>query len=170
MIESKSNEAILLAYEKGYRVLDNGRVLSPTKIIRRTRIDKHGYKMFNIRYDGERYDVYVHRLMAFQKFGGIIFEEGIQVRHLNNIKIDNSKNNISFGTPKDNASDINSAIRMHMAYHAASFQRKLTFGQVKELRALRKEGWTIAKLAEKYNISNTTVRDAIAYRTYKDVL
>ena len=102
---SKTNKALLEAYNKGYRVNKNGNVIGLKGIEISPKI-KNGYKKFCTRLEsGGRYIVNYHRLQAYQKFGDKIFEEGIVVRHLNGNSLDNSLDNIAIGTQSDNMFD-----------------------------------------------------------------
>jgi hypothetical protein len=169
MRESKRNTAIIIAEERGYKVLDDGSVISPTGKRMNPRPDTEGYLRFNIKDDGETLHVMVHKLAAFQRFGGVIFEEDQEVRHINNIRTDNAKGNVSFGTHSDNMMDVAASIRMHCALASALPKRKLSVPQVRELRALRKDGWTIRQLCKKYGLAISTVSYIINRKTYYDV-
>lgn len=46
-----------------------------------------------------------HRVIAFRKYGSIVFEKGILVRHLDGNKINNSPDNLVIGTNQDNVND-----------------------------------------------------------------
>lgn len=100
-----------LAYEKGYRVRD-GIVYGLKNNIRKPDICRKGYYRFTFpmgsRKDNTRkmYCVWVHRLVAYQKYGDQIFEEGIEVRHLDGNSLNNLDGNIEIGTHSDNMMDI----------------------------------------------------------------
>lgn len=116
---SKTNKALLEAYNKGYRVNKNGNVIGLKGIELSPKI-KNGYKKFCTRLEsGGRYIVNYHRLQAYQKFGDKIFEEGIVVRHLNGDSLDNSWENISIGTNSDNCLDKHPVVRKEVAINAA---------------------------------------------------
>lgn len=46
-----------------------------------------------------------HRVIAFRKFGPVVFEKGILVRHKNGVKNDNDPDNLLIGTNQDNVND-----------------------------------------------------------------
>ena len=54
-------------------------------------------------------------MQAYQKFGNLIFQDNIQVRHLNNNSQDNSWDNIEIGTAKENAMDKFEHVRKNAA-------------------------------------------------------
>ena len=168
MRESKHNDAVIIADEKGYRVLDNGIVVSP----RGKRISprsKNGYLSFSIFDSGEKYEVMVHQLAAFQRFGGIVFHEGIEVRHLNNIKDDNSFGNVSFGSHSENIMDLPPEIRRRGGVARGRLSRKLSEEQVAELRKLRNDGYSIRRLCKKFGLAISTVSYIINRKTYADL-
>lgn len=70
-----------LAFNKGYRIDDNGDVhgLSGQKL--KPWVDSWGYKNFKV---GKYINLSVHRLMAYQLFGDKLFEKDKEVRHSRN--------------------------------------------------------------------------------------
>lgn len=113
IIMNKQQKYLLEAYEKGYRVISG------------IAFRKDGYQMSSIK-DGRGYlffkpnkytPVYLHRLVAYQKYGEKIFEDGIQVRHKNNIKTDNIDSNILIGNQSQNMLDIPKKQRRINASH-----------------------------------------------------
>jgi hypothetical protein len=106
---SKQNEITKLAHEKGYKVSVCGSFVSGVRCtnLKLSTQNKRGklYTSFNIGYGGMSTRCYVHKLQAFQKFGEDMFKEGIVVRHMNDISLDNSHSNIEIGTHLDNTMD-----------------------------------------------------------------
>lgn len=98
--------AVIAAYNKGYRITDVGDIISPKGRILSKCIDKKGYYRITIRIDGSIVSIPIHRLVAFQKFGHDMFGDGIVVRHLNGLPTDNSVQNISIGSYSENAMDM----------------------------------------------------------------
>lgn len=64
------------------------------------------YKEVTFIYNNKTYHCPVHRIQAYIKYGVLLYEKGIMVRHLNNNKLDNSWINIAIGTAYDNYHDI----------------------------------------------------------------
>lgn len=93
-----------IAVEKGYSVDKMGNVYSSNGVIKTQTIGDR--LRFNIRVGTSIKRVKVHRLQAYQKFGDVIYKEGLVVRHLNGISTDNSWDNIGVGTQGDNICDI----------------------------------------------------------------
>lgn len=118
------------AYEIGYRVTEDGFLQSPSgKYI--GHISKSGYVKFSIQNKRKRYVILVHRLQAYQKYGEKIYQKGLQVRHLNNDKQDNSHSNIALGTNKQNVADRDRETVLKNALYASSFTKKYDYNKVK---------------------------------------
>lgn len=105
---SRRAQAIRVAYDKGYRVTDDGEVISPRGRRLSLFAPKSGrqYLRFTIYFEGGPICLDVHRLAGYQKFGDSIFEVGQQVRHLNDIGTDNRLTNIGLGNASENALDM----------------------------------------------------------------
>lgn len=110
-VVSISNELVRHVVKNGYRVDRFGNVYNTKGILRSCNKDKHGYNRFTIKYEGKCRSVYVHKVIAYQKFGEEAFKKGQQVRHLNGKQDDCSYENISIGTPSENIYDINVDVR-----------------------------------------------------------
>ena len=115
------SKLITTLHAKGYRVTSKGILLNPKGVIIKGRKDRDGYPIMGMRYYGKCYNVLIHRLQAFQKYGAKMFDKGMEVRHLNGIKDDNCWDNIAIGTHSENMMDIPEHIRIAKALHATSF-------------------------------------------------
>ena len=103
---SKASQAIIKMHKQGYYVSDNGQVFNPEgKRIGKKAPD--GYIIHSVRLgkNSNPIPIGLHRYVAYMKYGDVIFQRGIQCRHLNDIKSDNRPSNISLGTAKDNYND-----------------------------------------------------------------
>ena len=127
-----SKKIELVAFQKGYRINNLGEVFSKTGKKLKVDVDKQGYYRVSIRTDKGCRAFMIHRLVAFQKYGNKIYNKGIEVRHLNNNKIDNSYDNIAIGNHKDNILDIPSEIRLKRALNASSYLKKYDYKKIKE--------------------------------------
>ena len=144
-------EGIIAAYNKGYKVLENGDVLSHKgKILSLGKNNKNGYLNFCLRQDKQKVSIGVHRLQAFQKYGYDIFKDGIQVRHKNGIAKDNSFDNILIGSASDNQMDRSIECRTRTAMIATSFVRKHDKELIKKY--YKENGFT--KTMKHFNISS----------------
>lgn len=103
---SKASRAIIRMSEKGYTVNDIGEVFNPIgRKIGSKGCD--GYISYSFRPTPKESPVAIslHRFVGYKKYGDVIFNEGIQCRHLNDVKDDNRPDNICIGTAKDNYND-----------------------------------------------------------------
>lgn len=139
------------AFEKGYRVTDEGKVTGlKGETVGFTQTN--GYPTFKIRgVENKNLNVSSHRLQAYQKYGEKIYEDGIVVRHLDGDKHNNSKNNISIGTYSDNYMDQPESVRVSRAKHASSFLKKYNNEEIKKFHD---EHGSYAKTMEQFNISS----------------
>jgi len=175
---NKMKLALKYAYDKGYRVSKDGKTVFG---IRKNKIKLNktkGYYYFCthpiINNKRDKVLVRVHRLQAYQKYGDKIFEDNIQVRHLNNNSLDNSWNNIDIGTPKENMSDsphIGERIKKY-SLKAGLSNSPLTEEDVLEIRkrVKNKQYNTYSKLAKEYGLkSKGTISDIVNRRTWKHI-
>ena len=164
----KSNKVIIEAYNKGYRVSNNGNLVNSIKGIVKTIIQKNGYKKFTIKSkEYGRYTVHCYRLQAYQKYGMEMFEDGICVRHLNGNSLDDSYDNIAIGTHSDNMMDIPKDVRVAKAMKAGAVNRRFTDKQVQEILIDRENGYTYKALCEKYDTSKSTLSYLFNHALYK---
>lgn len=66
-------------------------------------LGKHGYLYVNLRKNGKRYVKYIHRLLL--EHFVIPCPDGMECRHLDNNKLNNSLNNLCWGTHSRNKHD-----------------------------------------------------------------
>lgn len=117
--------ALLLAVSKGYRINAEGFVYNPKGVLVKGFVaGTTGYRHFGIKVSGQTISVMFHRLQAYQKYGDKMFAPGIEVRHLDSVRLNNSDGNIAIGTHKQNMMDIPKQKRLASAYHATSFFKK----------------------------------------------
>lgn len=143
----------------GYRVEPDGTVIGSGGIPIKGYVKKTGYHFFTIRQPAEEgrrvREVKVHRFQAYQKYGDRIFIEGVVVRHKDNNKANNSWDNIVIGDSYDNAMDNPKEERVARATHAASFIRRFSDEQIKEMLRLRHvEKRTYREIAQQMGISS----------------
>lgn len=167
---NRRNRAIVAAVEKGYTIDDDGNVFSPHKKLKLFLAGKKWrYLFFAIRLDGMTVTIKVHRFQAYKKYGDEIFKEKIVVRHKNNIKTDNSWDNILIGTMSDNSFDNPKELRIEIARKAAFKLRKFTDHQISEIRLDRIKGMTHRALGKKYKCSYASIKNIINGTNYKNV-
>lgn len=151
---TRTEQFIRTAIEKGYYIDKDGilwRDCSPV----RPRKPRNGYLTFTVAFKEGNKNVVgrcpLHKLQAFQKYGDKIFEKGIVCRHLNDVKLDNSYDNIAIGTHRDNFHDIPAAVRSARIYlmNKKANRSKYDHAQIIEDRA---NGMSIKEIAEKHGI------------------
>lgn len=129
---SKLNNAIIYAFNKGYRVTEEGNAINPNGKIIKGSITKKGYKKFNIRLQNrDTMPVFLHKLCAYQKFGDIVFAADC-VRHIDGNPLNNAWNNIEIGTNGDNRMDMPKEKRKILSKHAASFLCKYNKNEIRK--------------------------------------
>ena len=162
---------VRLAYERGYRVLDNGSVFYPkTGKILKLRLNTGGYLCFNIKKPKTRksYRVNIHKLRAYQKFGEKALEPGTHTRHLNGDKLDNSEENIDIGTPLDNVMARCPIESSNHALKATSFVRKFSDELIIEIRSFHSETKSYKKTIEKFGLTGKSTLHYILNNQYTE--
>ena len=162
----KLKEDILLAVEKGYKVTEEGDVLSP-RGKRKLFKDRTGRYYFSIkRFNGQVGKIYVHRLQGYQKFGDKIFNPEFQIRHFDGNEINNSNVNILIGTPSQNMMDIPADVRQTHAKLASSYKRRFTDEEIAKMRKEVKDGATCKEIREKYKLAKSVYHYIIRKPVY----
>lgn len=125
-------------------------------------LNRQGYKKIQVTICGKARDVFLHRLQAFSKYGSKLYDKGIQVRHLNDIKTDNTWDNIALGTAKDNLYDRGRNKIMYCQKKATDASRKYSDDLILEAKEYLDLGNTLKDTSMKHNIPSTTLH----YRLY----
>ncbi len=153
-----------IAYEKGYRVTKDGDFLNP-KGRKIGCVNSAGYEHIGFKINKKYVNISTHRLQAYQKYGDKLYEDGIVVRHLNSNSLDNSFDNISVGTQKDNYLDIPEKNRKKMVYNQIKYPKEFVIKLIEEYELVKNYN----KLAIKYNMAACTIRYLINKRKlFKD--
>lgn len=99
---SKSDEYVILAFERGYRISTDGFIINKWGKAKTGRLHNGTHVRFNLRITQDHtVQVYAHRLAGYQKFGAKLFEPGNFLYHYNKITTDNSSGNIKLRTPEN---------------------------------------------------------------------
>lgn len=167
---SNNAKRMLVAYDLGYRVLDDGAVVSPRGTVLSPGTDSRGYYAFSLKMPGEYAKrVCVHQLAAYQKYGEAVFAPGVETRHLDGIATNNSLDNIAIGTHHDNIMDMPQSARVAKARQASAMQRKLDAHTVNALRLDHICGMSYAGLIARYGITKCAISYIVNGKTYSDV-
>jgi hypothetical protein len=173
---SKSAKAVIYAYEKGYRVDTYGNVISPRGNVRK--LSKKGregckYYRFTVCTPWDRRhstDVFVHQLVAYQKYGDKAFCDGNVVRHLDGNSLNNESANITIGSRSDNMLDVPTEKREKNATIAGRSGSQLTPEDIKEIRRLREqENLRYEDILEVYPITKSSLSYICNYITWKNI-
>ena len=144
----------ILAYDKGYRIDENGNCFNlknPDKFLKGS-MNSNGYRYLGMRKPNDRpYMIPIHRLQAYQKFGDKIYENNIEVRHLDDNKLNNSWDNIEIGTHSDNMMDQQKEVRIKKSSNA---HKKYSDELVLEIKEYHNSGHSYKEIMEKFNITS----------------
>lgn len=174
-------KAIYIAYERGYRVTEDGRLINaegrelvvkrrgkqryPTFSLNDKRISKSGV-----------FGIPVHRFAGYCFYGDKIFNKDLVLRHLDANTENISKENLVLGTHSDNNLDKPKSTRIRAAKKARSAQgyrphnAKLEDAQVREIRARYNNGESGYSISEDYGVSAQTIYYIIKGKRYADVI
>lgn len=154
----KSNDAIVEAHLKGYRIDEDGVLYNPKGVVVEGFIDKYNrnYKMFSYKLNGESINIKFHRFVAYQKYGNLIFDSELHVRHLNNDSLDNSFKNIGIGTAKDNSNDRENKDLLKYAINAsrANQNQNRSLKKREDIYKMLNQGMSYNKIIEKTDITS----------------
>jgi len=168
---SKRNRALIAAIEKGYHATEDRVVIGSSGKKLKLQTAPSGRKCFGVWYESAVVMICVHRLIAYQKFGDALFQEGMEVRHLDNNYLNNAPKNIALGTHQDNVCDEPSGFRSYESVDRKQIAREaspLNWSDVKEIRKLYSSGeYTQRQLAEQFGVSRKTISNVVNRKTWK---
>lgn len=168
-----NSKIVMYAYDSGYRVSEDGeKVTSPTGDVRKLGVNEDGYLFFGVRNRtlGINGPCRVHHLAALQWFDhDEVTKDGIHIRHLDGNSRNNARENLALGTPQQNSMDRPEEERKKHAKVAASYLKKLSDDQVRELRRARKAGASYKELQARFGLTKSTVSYIVNRKTYTDV-
>lgn len=144
--KSKITQAIVEAYNRGFRVLEDGKMISSTGEEITPYKDEDGYMYWALNIKNSRITFPIHRLQAYQKYGCLVFYNKNMTRHLNGVKDDNSFDNILIGNNKDNVTDF-------LEQRNGKKVKKQKYNHKKILED-RYAGMSLREICKKHNIKN----------------
>jgi len=167
--EGSVAKAVIYAKKIGMRVEPDGTVIGARGKPLSPCANKLGYKRVSVCHEeAGRITFGVHSLMAFQKYGDRVFDENVQIRHLNGDSGDNSWDNIALGTPSENQMDKSPEDRVRIARGAAKKKRRYSNSEIKAMRLGKKKGESLRVLAARYGTSKGHMSDIVNLKIYKD--
>lgn len=150
--ETMEINKLVVASSQGYRVDKDGSVIFPGKQKKLT--NTNGYLLFSINSSKKALRIYLHRLQAYQKYGDSIFEDGIEVRHLNGNSLDNSYDNISIGTHTDNMRDKSPYVRKNVRRNNLT---KYGIDEIDEWKRLSNLGFCYTDISQITGVNTRTI-------------
>lgn len=155
--EGKKLEQI--AVSLGYSVSKAGELLYCGVVVEKISFSSKGYRIFGInKKENRSSNVFVHRLQAYLKYGLSLYKKGILVRHLNDVKTDNSYFNIAIGTHIDNFNDMSDKAWSEKYRKASVTNSRYNEKERQQVRDLFDAGYTYRELANRFNYSLSTIR------------
>jgi len=134
-------------------VRSDGRIFRADGTERVQHVGQGGYLYCNLPGGGTRRRAFVHVLVAEVFIGPRL--RGLQVRHLDCDKYNNTVSNLAYGTPSDNAAD---SIRCGISCKGEAHPRsKLTDVEVSRIRELAAAGWSATTLAIMFRVGHPTI-------------
>lgn len=146
---SKRKDVLVESYESGYRVVD-GIPYNPDGKRLKGWIQA-GYHYIR---PTKKVSLAVHRLVVYQKFGEEMFAPDIEVRHLDNNKLNNLAENIGIGNRSENMMDLPKERRVEMA------RKQSTKYDADEIKRLYEELGSYSKVMKATGIKS---KGTIAY-------
>lgn len=181
MMEPKLHQAVKIAFERGYRVSDDGILISPHGgILKVAKGEKKRYPTFsltkvpNLATSGV-FGITVHTFAAYCFYGEVVFEKSVVIRHLNSDTEDVSKSNIVLGTHSQNNLDKPRHKRIAAAQKARKSQgrrpKNALFADkdVLMIRERRRMGETFSLIAKDYGVTKECISQIVKGINYADV-
>lgn len=119
--ETLARRVLRAVFTSGYRLdLNTGDFFGKQGYKLSGSIASNGYIVISVHIKGvttsRGYQIYKHRLIAYAKYGDLIFEPGIEVRHLDNNSFNNHPTNIDIGTRSMNMLDLPEVVRRRQTW------------------------------------------------------
>lgn len=169
---SRQKTAVVAGSAHGYSVVDQV-IRNPKGKVLKGTLGSSGYWIFNVNVPGilpsRGVSVYVHQMVAYQEFGSIFLEDGMEVRHLNGNRLDNSVGNIAMGTRLQNIMDMTPTQRSSRSLGRVSEKRVLTDEEADMVRCQYKGGIRrggCKDLATRLGVNMSTISEIGNGKTY----
>lgn len=153
-------------YPDIFSISNDGKLFSKrTNRILKTRISKQGYEVVSTKINGKNVGFRIHRLVAIAFI--LNPENKPEVNHKDGNKLNNNESNLEWTTSSENSIHaIETGLQVNSKGDFAN-SAKITFDIADEIRELRFSNCvSVKKLAEMFNISDTTIKHIIANRIW----
>lgn len=156
-LSAKAVQATKAVFERGYRVIHDGQVISPAGRIIKVCSGRASYPHFTFRLPWlprscNRYSIFVHQLAAYQLFGDQAFMDGFEVRHKDGDRRNSRLDNFLIGTHSENMRDRDPKVRHAHATLATAHTIRFSPDEVAEIHAERAAGWTYKEIGAKHSV------------------
>lgn len=132
--------------------------------ILKPRPNKDGRIQYCLYRDGKRHEMQAHRLVLEAFIGPC--PETYECRHLDGNHLNNSVENLCWGTRSENMQDKR---RHGTSCHTQDGLRKFGPEEIAEIRKLRREGMSFPSLAKKFEVWPRTIEQIVKRKTYYDL-
>ncbi len=172
---SRAKEIIRRSAAAGYHVCrETGTIVGKSGAPMKGAVAKNGYVYVTLIIEGltrpgKGNAVTQHQMVAFAKYGEAAFEDGIEIRHWDGDRTNNSPDNLLLGTRQDNMLDMAPEARSARNLGKPSRRRKLTDEQAEKVRARYLGGIArgeCKELADCFGVCATTISYIGNRRTY----
>lgn len=152
---TKEGDVCKKPYKDAEGKMRKRKILKPTKI--------HGYMRLNVKLDGKKITVAVHRIVASTFL--ITHSLNLEVNHIDGNKANNKINNLEW---VDHNTNMNHAVDNNL--FPKNPKRKFSANEVKLIRKYhRDKQFTYKELAQLFQVPKSTIWGVISNRSYKEV-
>jgi hypothetical protein len=129
------------------------------------RLNRDGYKEVYLKPSKyhKKVMIGIHQIVCLVFYGEC--PSGMEIRHLDGDKLNNHKDNLKYGTRKENVED---SVK-HGSFKNRDNRKKFTDSQVREIRDKLSNGGTIYRLHKDYKVSRYCIRNIKNNVSYKYV-
>ena len=156
------------SFENLYQVSRQGDVWSIRKQrLLKPAIQTGGYLMVSLSRNGKGSSKLIHRLVVESFVGEIAI--GMEVNHINGIKIDNRLENLEVVTHTQNVNHNYQRLGVQMPKGSHHWKSKLNEQDIIEILELAKKGMTRTMIGCQFNVSRDAIDDIVNGRTWKHI-
>lgn len=148
------------------------KIVQQCRVVRKGRMlvchgqQSSGYLAVNLSREHQMSRKVVHRLVMQAFVGPGAYGE--QVNHINGDKCDNRLENLEWVTPAENTRHA-FALGLRFTRRGYKVKYRVTPTQVKEIRCLSAEGWSLRMLVDRFDAPMSTINRIVLRQTWKNV-